>query len=150
LHGNPGAAATAEVAHASNPQKTETEVVTRVSFSEKGPCERPGFPELDGQTWVHLTYVEWPQFFDDFCSSDLAAHLRKSNAKEVPVTVSFNSQRGGHSICAIDGIVGRRLERGGCLFDGVLSGGSSGGGYSQLNRPLTDADMPPWALAHHR
>lgn len=144
---NRGTAPATGAAPASKPQGTETEVVTRVSFTEEGPCDAPGFPELAGQTRVRLTFVEWPHFHEDFCSSDLAAHLRKASAKEVPVTISFDPQGRGHAICGIDGIVGKRLERGGCSFQGVLSGGTTGYGYeSKGGEQLSDADLPPWEL----
>lgn len=143
-HDDRGAAAA--VAPVSAPQRTETELVTQVSFSEEGPCTPSLHPELAGQTQVRLTYVKWPHFFEKFCSADLAAHLRKTSAKEVPVTVSFDAKSGGHALCDIAGIAGKRLERG-CSFEGVLSGGdSSGGGYeSKDGVQLTDADLPPWS-----
>lgn len=123
----------------------ETELVTQVSFSEEGPCTPHLHPELAGQTLVRLTYVKWPHFYDTFCSADLAAHLRKTSAKEVPVTVSFDARSGGHSICNIDGIAAQRLERG-CSFEGVLSGDMAESGYgSKGGYQLTDADLPPWS-----
>lgn len=143
-HANHGAAAGA--ARPSNAQKAgaETEVVTRASFSEEGPCDMPGRPELAGQTRVRLTYVEWPHFYEEFCSSDLAERLRKTNAKEVSVTVSYDPQSRGHALCRIDAIAGNRLERG-CSFTGVLSGGWAAYGHqSKGESPRTDADLPPW------
>jgi hypothetical protein len=122
----------------------ETEVVARVRYSEEGMCDVPGRPELAGQTRVRLVYVEWPHFFEEFCSSDLAERLRKTSAKEVSVTVSFDPKGRGHAICNIDRIAGNRLERG-CSFEGVLSGGWAGYGHqSKGGYQLKDADLPPW------
>ncbi len=138
---------------ASTPQKTagEKDVETRVSFSEAGTCDVPGRPEFAGQTRVRLVYVEWPRFYEEFCSSDLAERLRKTNAKEVPVTVSFDPQGRGHALCRIDTITANRLERGGCSFAGLISGGSSGYGHeSKGDSQLTDADLPPWEARSRR
>jgi len=123
-------------------RQPETRLVTHVRVVEEGPCRIPGRPELDGQTRVRLVYVEWPAFSEELCSSDLAAHLRRSGSRDVAATVTFTAR--GHALCAVDGIEATRLERG-CSWEGVVSGGFASYGHTtQGEGGLREEDLPPW------
>lgn len=120
----------------------EQSLDTRVRVLEQGTCDVPGRPELTGETRVRLVYVDWPTYFEELCSSDLARRLRTSGRTEVTVNVSFTPR--GHALCAIDGVAARRLERG-CSFEGVLTGGSASYGHETRGEVPLDHDAhPPW------
>lgn len=125
-----------------HPEPQPHALETSVRVVEQGTCDVPGRPELSGEARVRLVYVDWPSYFEELCSSDLARHLRTKGRAVVPVTVSITPR--GHALCAIDGVAARRLERG-CSFEGVLSGGFAAYGYETSgDAPLEDDAHPPW------
>ncbi len=112
-------------------------------WSIVGQCKSRENPSR--REWrVRLTYVSFPEQFDDVCSTALGKALLESDLDTVEVTASVTPS--GYSLCQVGSFLkGRRLPKGGCALEpGPVDVQLLGGGGRKCMFECRDTNEEAW------